>query len=859
MSSVSQTSLSERIGDLSHEELSSKYQSLAQEYSRIRAQNHVLKSAVLGGRSNIDQMAEALREKDIKLRMQIEELDKSQFMNQQLTRRVSVLQQELDNKPEKRTALAGSSGYKRALNKAQEQIDVITEELGVKLEENARLHGELFEERNQHKETVSILESELDEVKEKLRQAVAKAAQGRRAYVGDRKKLDENKALRETQLENAQRELIWHQEELATLSAKSGAKIAELEKELGGLKNKFDQKHVLNDIEFNYLNIYNVPTFDRKRRTHAHRLTKKIFPTATLMICSCIELFLGLEKRTRFLRKHIVGNDENLSAVVNHLIGASSKTVEKFRKLMENCEGMKPDDSATYLSMPCFDSLGYSSSLFSDAVASANKVGSYVAEVKELVRPNWVCSVCILPEDDDVGVTFGKLLPILEQLRSYFEILTKVEPAPYPKTNREAVLGKIANALNRGSNFCKEFNKIASTVFDKEKGEMWYGNEIEQASNQMAKGIVDLGASCGNAEEFLTANICFLVSDSEYQTRGQTLDSSDDWISCGIGKPDADPPCAELEARARNYVKLNSFCFEPDSVNYEESLKNKSLLLSSSVSRDTMLERLSFEKNRAGQLERDLEHWMLEYQLNNSKLQKERKQVKQLKKIVEELENKMNSISNDNESANIENEGQNGNSTDSLSPQAEQNEITENTKASPSVSKLSKIDADIVDDSQREASEVPESVPKSKSFVENDSTTSHVRNVSVTVPDPKSKETKSTLLSTDAFNREALIKKHYTARIAQLTSQLQMADSKAASYAMEAKALAKKQRFFENQSSKATSQISCTYQEIADLKDQLSTTERNYSTQINLMTEHICSLNERLSSQNDELQAIKNR
>ncbi|MEQ2167931.1 hypothetical protein GOODEAATRI_009095 [Goodea atripinnis] len=81
-----------------------------------------------------------------------------------------------------------------------------------------------------------------------------------------------------------------------------------------------------------------------------------------------------------------------------------------------------------------------------------------------------------------------------------------------------------------------------------------------------------------------------------------------------------------------------------------------------------------------------------------------------------------------------------------------------------------------------------------------------------------------TSLVGDEESREELIKTHYMARVGELTTQLQISDSKAVHFHSE---------------------------------DELTTTKRSYEDQLSMMSDHLCSMNETLSKQREEIDTLK--
>ncbi|MGH0142155.1 UNVERIFIED_CONTAM: hypothetical protein FKN15_075819 [Acipenser sinensis] len=71
---------------------------------------------------------------------------------------------------------------------------------------------------------------------------------------------------------------------------------------------------------------------------------------------------------------------------------------------------------------------------------------------------------------------------------------------------------------------------------------------------------------------------------------------------------------------------------------------------------------------------------------------------------------------------------------------------------------------------------------------------------------------------------EQLIKSHYMSRVVELTSQLQVADSSVVHF---------------------------------NAEDELTTTKRSYEDQLSMMSDHLCSMNETLTKQREEIDTLK--
>lgn len=139
-------------------QLQTKYQKIATEYSKIRAQANVLKRAVIDEQARNADIREQLKEKEVELRRAEQELDSLSFRNQQLTKRITVLQDELDKAQNK------SKKGKNKLSENNSQVlasanHILDEEFQKKIVENAQLLSQ-----------ISDKDSEIESLNERIQQ-----------------------------------------------------------------------------------------------------------------------------------------------------------------------------------------------------------------------------------------------------------------------------------------------------------------------------------------------------------------------------------------------------------------------------------------------------------------------------------------------------------------------------------------------------------------------------------------------------------------------------------------------------------------------------------------------------------------
>ncbi|KAK3912411.1 Protein phosphatase 1 regulatory subunit 21 [Frankliniella fusca] len=145
-------------------DLQTKYQKVASEYSKVRAQVAVLKKAVLDEQTKNSELRDMLKEKEQGLRKAEQEMDSLTFRNQQLTKRVTVLQDELDSmskmKKSKSKIPETSSGYNN---------EVMSEELHKTITENAKLLSVLHDKEESHRQDIEHLSQRIEQLEHELR------------------------------------------------------------------------------------------------------------------------------------------------------------------------------------------------------------------------------------------------------------------------------------------------------------------------------------------------------------------------------------------------------------------------------------------------------------------------------------------------------------------------------------------------------------------------------------------------------------------------------------------------------------------------------------------------------------------
>jgi len=157
--------------------LTAKYQKLATEYAKLRAQSAVLKKGLLEEQERSQSLQDQINQRETSLRKGEGEMEAVLFRNQQLAKRVNLLQEEAEaaakgkkggrwRRETRDSSHDGGKDHRTGVDSAEA---VINEELVAKITENANLRMKLGDIETTFEATVQALRERCEELeKEKL-------------------------------------------------------------------------------------------------------------------------------------------------------------------------------------------------------------------------------------------------------------------------------------------------------------------------------------------------------------------------------------------------------------------------------------------------------------------------------------------------------------------------------------------------------------------------------------------------------------------------------------------------------------------------------------------------------------------
>ncbi|XP_039281619.1 protein phosphatase 1 regulatory subunit 21 [Nilaparvata lugens] len=242
------------IGDLS-----TKYQKIATEFAKARAQVQVLKKAVKDEQRVKVELQEALRQLEQSSRKSEQEIDSLTFRNQQLTRRVTVLQDELEMQ----------QYNKKKKNKSHDEHHnseftnhVIDEEFRKKIAENAELLSTMHEKEEAHCQEVVGLTEQVERLRRQLEQAQKSHFESEEKYKSTIAKLEREKV----ELREGREGLELAAEELSELQRTHTQYKTEMDSQITSAQTIIATHLPFVDSSNAELNSLNIPRFVERNR-----------------------------------------------------------------------------------------------------------------------------------------------------------------------------------------------------------------------------------------------------------------------------------------------------------------------------------------------------------------------------------------------------------------------------------------------------------------------------------------------------------------------------------------------------------------------------------------------------------------
>uniref|UniRef100_A0A4W6F1G6 Protein phosphatase 1 regulatory subunit 21 n=1 Tax=Lates calcarifer TaxID=8187 RepID=A0A4W6F1G6_LATCA len=746
-------------------------------FSQLRAQNQVLKKAVVDEQANSASLKEQLKQRDQSLRKQEQEMDSLSFRNQQLAKRVELLQEELAASEAK-----GKKGKTKGDSPSQHGLQtqsVFDEDLQKKIEENERLHIQFYEADEKHRRQEAELRARLEELEKDSEQHQGVVDGLTTKYMETIERLQGDKARLEVKAQTLEREAKECRMRTEECQQQLRRCQSELNRQVKQSSSVIQEKVPFNDTKFSDYNSLNVPPHNRRHQLKARDVAGQALSFLQDLVAALLNFHSYTEQRV-----HIYPLDSSIEPI--------SPLNQKFSQyLHENAAFVRPlEDSFLQLHQSITEDtvtvletvvkLKSFADNFSSYTHFLQKILPYQLKSLEEECEATLCTAALTAKNQELQSDMKRVTSVFEKLQNYINLLALPSMLSFDslclKTLTSAVFTQLAACLHSLHDAIKEMSKHYNQKASLEQELPTVTQKLCTTTECLLGSLGSLTNSTGKIATFFSNNLDFFTS-SGYSPRGSTV---------ALNPLQADSMLANKKKAAAYIHAIKKP--RPQSVPYREALSNRRILTSSTESREGLTQQVQQSQEKIARLEQEKEHWLLEAQLGKVRLEKENQRIADLEA---QLAAALGGSPNSQTAA-----------ASTLSAQSHEEAGTEQKAAGKET-------------------------------------------------------TLCTSLVGDEESREQLIKTHYMARVGELTTQLQISDSKAVHFHSECRALAKRLAIAEKSRETLSEEVKLANQNITRLQDELATTKRSYEDQLSMMSDHLCSMNETLSKQREEIDTLK--
>lgn len=593
-------------------DLQGKYQKIAAEYAKIRAQAGVLKKAVLEEQTRNAELRDVLKEKEQILRKAEQEMDSLTFRNQQLTKRVTVLQDELDlmqARPKK-----GKMKGPGLSPNAELTNHVLDEELQKKIAENAHLLSAMQDKDSAHEQEISLLTQHIGKLERELQQYREVNTDAELKYKAVIERLEEEKGIlirtvevKEKTLEKCGIQLNLMVEQKSHLQMDLGAQLQSARATIASHLPFIDSR-------CGDLNELNIPRHDRKQQIYAQHVISQ----AGLHLC---DLTAALSDYHTYTEQRLHAVFPTLSPVNGRFSSRLKENARFLRALEQGYSDFQAGlDHGNCVSLETLPSLHKLSDSLAAYASYLHCLLPYQCLSFEEESSLSTCSEALKASSGELLQHMGQLTVLFIKLSTYVKLLAvqSKRALQHPAASQRRFLLELTEILKAVHESMKDLSRA---YIQKSNLEHALPTSTERLRTTDECLVKSLGAMVS-----ATGKLAAVLTDSRAELSRVTGPSSMPAL--------LHPVVSGFKKRAAQYVSSLDQEESP-SVPYEDALREHEEVKSNALSCDSLNEQLTKCRQRATKLEQDKEHWRLEYQLL---------QLRHCKK-VKDLEGQIESLS----------------------------------------------------------------------------------------------------------------------------------------------------------------------------------------------------------------------
>uniref|UniRef100_A0A8C7DJQ9 Protein phosphatase 1 regulatory subunit 21 n=1 Tax=Oncorhynchus kisutch TaxID=8019 RepID=A0A8C7DJQ9_ONCKI len=534
----------------------------------LRAQNQVLKKGVVDEQASSTSLKDQVKQREQSLRKVEQEMDSLTFRNQQLAKRVELLQEELaaSEAKGKKSKNKGDSPSQQGLQQTQSVFD---EDLQKKIQENERLHIQFYEADEQHRQQESQLKVQLEELERDHEQHQAIVDGLTSKYMDTIERLQSDKARLEVKSQTLERE----------------AKECRLKaRDVAGQALGFVQ-----DIVAALLNFHSYT----EQRVHIYPLDSSIEPISPLN-----------QKFSQYLHE----NAAYVRPLEEGLVQLHQSITEDTVTVLETVGKLK--DFADH---------------FTSYTHFLQKILPY--QLKSLEEECWtpLCTSSLTSKNQELQSDMKRITSLFDKLHSYISLLalpselTQIIEVRGLTASSSAVFTQLAACLHSLHDAVKEMSTHYSQKAGLEQELSTITQKLRTTNECLLASLGSLTSSTGKIATFFSNNLDFFTSSTGYSPRG----------GAGALNPLQAESMLGNKKKASDYMHAIRKP-RPETVPYREALLHRRVLTSSTESREGLTQQVVASQEKIARLEQEKEHWLLEAQLGRVRLEKESQRIHDL-------------------------------------------------------------------------------------------------------------------------------------------------------------------------------------------------------------------------------------
>uniref|UniRef100_A0A8B9HJ59 Protein phosphatase 1 regulatory subunit 21 n=1 Tax=Astyanax mexicanus TaxID=7994 RepID=A0A8B9HJ59_ASTMX len=537
---------------------------------------------VVDEQANSNSLKEELKQREQGLRKAEQEMDSLSFRNQQLAKRVELLQEEL---------LASEAKGKKTKNKVDspsqssyQTQSVFDEDLQKKIQENERLHIQFYEADEMHRQQEQQLRDKLEQLEKDAEQHQTVVDNLTSKYMDTIEKLQSDKARLEVRWTDSTRE--------RNCKAATRLRLRHYQQQLRKYQTELSTiLHLHRDIlhffvclvthKYDDYNSLNVPPHNRRHQLKARDAAGQAVSFVQDLVSALLNFHSYTEQRV-----HIYPLDSSIESI--------SALNQKFSQyLHENAAYVRPledgllqlHQSITEDTVTVLETVGQLqdfSKSFSTYTSFLQKILPYQLKSLEEECDIPLCTAPLNAKNRELQNDMKTFTAVFEKLQNYINLLAlPSESCTLVQNSFSAVFTQLSACLHGLHDTTKELSKHYSQKVTLEQELPTVTQKLRTTNECLLSSLASLTNSTGKIATFFSNNLDFFASSAGYGPRA----------GAGNLNPQQAESMLSNKKKASTYI-LTIRRTRPESVPYTEALTNRRILTSSTESREGLMQQV---------------------------------------------------------------------------------------------------------------------------------------------------------------------------------------------------------------------------------------------------------------------------